>query len=272
MIGKFVLGSGFRGCIRYCLEDKLLKASASNAALPMLNRADVLMYNMCFGSKKELIKQFTDVRKLNRQQNSPVLHLTLSMAEGELLDRSQLLGLIDDCAKELGFSENQFLAIEHLDTAPRFQHLHIVANRIGFNGKTNVSDSNSYKRMADFCRKMEIKLGLQQVLSPRAFLPSDQKEIPRNDRRKDGIKSTLQKLLKESKTMEDFSKAAKVQGIQVVKSRGISFVDDKGVKVKGSEIGMSLQVIEKQLTKNNQTVKPETRFVNISQHKRGLRL
>ena len=49
-------------------------------------------------------------------------------------------------------------------------------------------------------------------------------------------------------------------------------MDEKGVKVKGSEIGLSLQAIEKQLVKNNQIVKPETKFVNISQHKRGLRL
>ena len=45
---------------------------------------------------------------------------------------------------------NQFIAIMHNDT--NHQHVHIVANRIGFDGKT-VSDSNNYKRMADFCRQ-----------------------------------------------------------------------------------------------------------------------
>ena len=192
------------------------------------------------------------------------------MAEGEFLKRTELLDLIQDCANEMHFADNQFLAVEHLDT--HFQHVHIVANRIGFNGKTNVSDCNSYKRVVDFCRKMEVKFELQQVLSPRAFLLNEQKEISRNDNRKDSIKSTLQKLLKESKTMEGFTKAAEVQGIGVLKSRGIAFVDNKGVKVKGSDIGMSLLAIEKQLAKNNLSIKPETKFVNVSQQKRSLGL
>jgi len=41
-------------------------------------------------------------------------------------------------------------------------------------------------------------------------------------------------------------------GYQIVKGRGISFIDDKKVKVKGSEVGFSLMKIEKILDLNKQ--------------------
>ncbi len=63
-----------------------------------------------------------------------------------------LMEMSEGCAKEMGFQNNQWVAVLHHDT--NHPHLHIVANRIGFDGRT-VSDSNSYKRIALFCRKME---------------------------------------------------------------------------------------------------------------------
>ena len=109
----------------------------------MKERADVLMYNRCYGNDKELISQFNEVRQLNPKLSSPVLHITLSLAPGEKLGKDKLMGIVEDCAKEMGFENNQFVAISHRDT--NHQHLHIVANRIGFDKRT-VSDSNNYQR------------------------------------------------------------------------------------------------------------------------------
>ncbi len=64
------------------------------------------------------------------------------------------------CAKDMGFENNQYVAILHRDT--NHQHIHIVANRIGYDKRT-VSDSNSYKKIADYCRKMELRYGLKRV-------------------------------------------------------------------------------------------------------------
>ena len=246
MIGKAITGKGFSGCISYCLEDK--KMSHDKDLVLMRNRAEVLLFNKCFGNKKELVQQFNEVRKLNPKQSRPVFHFTLSMAPGEVLSRAQLIQVVKDCSEEFGFSDNQFLAVEHKDT--RHQHIHIVANRIGFTGRTNVSDSNSYKRMAEVCRKMEQKFKLQQVLSPRRFLSKDQQLLPRNDQRRDQIKAQLQQILRSSKTMDSFLQKVKAQGFEVIKGRGISFIDNSGVKIKGSNMGLSLSTIEKLLQKN----------------------
>jgi len=268
MIGKAIIGKGFSGCISYCLEDKKMKAAADQN--PVKNRAEVLLYNKCFGDRYGLIQQFNDVRKLNPKQSKPVLHLTFSLAAGEMVNRKLLTQIVEDCANELGFAENQFLAVEHKDTS--HQHIHIVVNRIGFNGKTTVSDSNSYKRVADFCRKMENKYSLEEVLSPRAFLPKEQRLIPRIDKRKDIIKTTLQQALAGAKSLDSFCDIVKSKGLQVIKGRGISFIDDKGVKIKGSDIGLSLQTIEKQIAKNNREIKPKTTFIDLSERKRSLHL
>lgn len=262
MIGKIVIGKGFGGCIGYCLEDKKMRADKDQTL--MHNRAEVLLYNKCFGNRKELVQQFNEVRRLNDKQSKPVFHCTLSLAKGEQLNQSQLIQIARDCAEDFGFADNQFLVVEHKDT--QHQHIHIVANRIGYAGKTNVSDSNNYKRMAEFCRKMEKKYQLQQVLSPRRFLSKEQQLIPRNDTRKDHIKTQLQEVLRSSKTLESFQQKVKEKGFEIIKGRGIAFIDNKGVKIKGSDVGLSLQTIEKQIEKNNRArEQKQTESIKIKQ-------
>ncbi len=239
MIGKISMGKSFKGCIAYCLEDKKLKESEEIA---FEHRAEVILYNRCFGEKKELIEQFNDQRSLNTKVEKPVMHITLSLAPEEKLERENLIELVEDCAKNLGFENNQFLAVSHIDT--NHQHLHLVVNRINSEGKT-LSDSNNYKKIAAFCRQMEVKYDLKKILSPRAFLSKEHRLIPRHDKRKEKLRESVKECLYKSKNYEDFQIAVKEKGYQVIKTRGISFLDDKGVKFKGSEIAYSLMRIEK---------------------------
>ena len=119
---------------------------------------------------------------------------------------------------------------------------------------------------------MEVKYGLVQVASPRAFLPREQKQIPRNDSRKNNIKAVLEDAIGGCKSLEEFYKSAENIGFQVIKTRGIAFIDEKGVKVKGSDIGLSLQVIEKQMKRNSLAMDTGTKFINLSQRKQSLHL
>jgi len=70
----------------------------------------------------------------------------------------------------MGFENNQFIGATLNNTDHR--HVHIIANRIGFDKRT-VSDSNSYKKIAAFRRETELKYGLKQVLSPRRYLSKE---------------------------------------------------------------------------------------------------
>lgn len=175
-------GKSFRGCLLYCLNDKIKKQEEE---VIFKNRAEVIMYNKCFGNQKELIQQFNEVRQLNLKLSKPVFHITLSFANGEYLNENKLALISEACAKEMGFENNQFVSVAHKDT--NHQHLHIVANRIGFDKKT-VSDSNNYQKVASFCRKMELKYDLKQVLNPKKFLSKAQRNLPRQDERKAQLK------------------------------------------------------------------------------------
>jgi hypothetical protein len=250
MIGHVSIGKSAYHCISYCLEDKreLTKDQkeklSENEKLQHQNRAEVLFYNQCFGNKKELASQFRDVQKLSRRCEKPVLHLSLRLAPGENLSKAQLSEIGRTAAEEFGIGDHQYICVLHKDT--KEQHIHIAANRVGFDGKA-AKDGNSYKRMSDLCRKLEKQYGLQEVLSPRAFLPSSERKIPRHDSRKERLKSNIRNSLEKSSSYPEFEKQMKALGYQIIKGRGISFIDDKKVKVKGSEVGFSLAKIEKVL-------------------------
>ena len=258
MIGKIIIGKCFGGCIRYCLNDKEQLATGE---VVMENRAEVLLYNQCYGNEKELTSQFNDVRRLNPNLASPVLHITLSLAPGESLPKNKLMEMCADCAKDIGFDKNQDIAIHHKDT--NHQHLHIVANRVGFDRKT-VSDRNNYQKIAQYCRKMEQKFALKEVLSPRKFLSGKERLIPRLDSRKEQLKKDIQQVLKTTKNYPQFEAKMTALGYQILKVRGIIFTDQKKVKIKGSEVGFSLAKIEKIFALKQEQEKQQTTMQQLN--------
>lgn len=251
MIGMVVTGSSFYHLISYVLEDKRELSEEQKRKMSLQdgvqhkNRAEVLAYNQCFGDKYEMAEQFRDVAHLSKRAEKPAFHLSIRLAEGDHLTRDQLIELGEELAKEFDVADHQYLIVFHKDT--REQHFHIVANRVGLDGKA-ASDSNSYKRMAAFCRKQEQRLKLKEVLSPQPFLSKEQRLIPRQDQRKIKLKDHIRQTLREVNDYRAFEKAMTLLGYTVVKGRGISFIDGKKVKIKGSEVGFSLSKIEKILS------------------------
>jgi len=248
MIGSISLGKSFYHCISYCMEDKRQlteeeKISLSKSeGLQHCNRAEVLEYNKCFGNKYELAEQFNDVRKLSKRVEKPVLHMSLRLAPEETLTRQQFTEIGRALAKEFGVYENQYLTILHKDT--RQQHIHLVANRVGYNGKA-ASTSNNFLKMDGLCRRLEKEYNLKEVLSARRFQSKEQRLIPRNDSRKEQLRNNIRKILEKVENYSDFDQQMKALGYTVLKGRGISFIDNKKVKIKGSEVGFSLATINK---------------------------
>ena len=285
MIGKISIGKSFGGCLRYCLEDKVELSQEQKMALSKQdglqyeNRAEVLEYNMCFGNKKELITQFNDVRALRPQLSQAVMHISLSLDPEDQFTKEKLRQIGQDFAHEFGFEKNQYLTIYHKDT--KHPHLHIVANRVGFDG-SRISDSNSYRKVAELCRKLEIKHQLKQVLSPQRFLTREQKMVrkPENriDQRKERLKENIRECLLNASGLQDFIHRMEQRQVTVIKSRGISFIDDKKMKVKGSELGYSLSTIEKVLSYSlekrqqlHQKLEQERKQMTTSKHRQQLK-
>jgi hypothetical protein len=243
MIGKIGIGKSFRGCISYCLEGR--KATlADQKAL----KGEIVYFNRCFGDKKDLINQFQQVRRLNQKQSKPVLHASLSFAYSDKVSSSQKIEIAQKLALDLGFKDNQYLVIEHQDTL--HPHIHIIANRIGFNGKT-VSDSNNYQKISTFCRKIEREYNLTEVLSPKKFLSQAEKALPRKDNRKEALKEAIKDSISKSSGMTEFLEEMKAKGYATEVARGIAFIDDKLVRFKGSQVGYSLSDIQNSFQKEN---------------------
>jgi hypothetical protein len=257
MIGYVGTGASFYESIRYCLEDKI-GLSESQKVLKTLkdqlqhkDRAEVLEYNKCFGDLGELTSQFLDVAKLSKRVEKPVFHFSLRPAPDDKVSREQLIEMGKECAKQFGVADNQYLIILHKDTAE--PHIHIVANRVGFDGKV-AKDNHSYRRMDSLCRQLEKQFQLREVLSARRFLSEELRHLPRLDSRKEKLKTDIRDTLLQVKTFQQFEENMKSLGYKVLRGRGVSFIDDKKVKIKGSEVGFSLAKIERILNLKQELV------------------
>lgn len=170
------------------------------------------------------------------------MHLSISLAGGETLSKNQLIEIAEAATAEFKIHRNQYVCVMHKDT--KHPHLHIIANRVGYDGKV-ASDSNSYLRMANLCRKLELQYNLKQVLNPRLFQSEKDRLLPRQNARMNQLKANIQNSLRQVKSYDQFEQKMKSLGYQVLKGRGIAFIDNKNVKIKGSEAGYSLMTIEK---------------------------
>ena len=262
MIGKIIIGKSFRGCICYCLEDK---RQSPEKNMGIKNRAKILSYNLCYGDKLELIKQFNEVKNLNPKLSKPVMHITISLPPGEHLCKGKLASLVEDCSKDLGFEKNQYISLAHNDTI--HQHIHIVANRVGFDGRT-LKDSNNYQKIAEYCRRMELKYDLKQVLSPRRFLAEEFRDIPRLDTRKELLRQNICECLTNAKNYQEFEQKMNQRHYKVFKARGIAFIDPQKVRVKGSEVGYALSKIEKILSLHHELKKAVLQGDKIKQEQK----
>jgi len=265
MIGTISTGKSFYHCLSYCMEDKQKLTEEQRITLSQtdgldhMNRAEVLEYNLCFGNKYELADQFRDVQKLSKRVEKPVLHLSLRLSPGESLSREHLLEMGKTLAKEFDLKDRQYITILHKDT--KEPHIHLVANRVGTSGKA-LSTSHNFLKMDKLCRRLEKEYRLKEVLSARRFLSKEQRLIPRHDTRKEKLKDDIRQTLEKISNYHSFQEHMHSLGYKILKARGISFIDDKKVKIKGSEVGFSLSNIERILQLKQELVLRQTLETN----------
>ena len=248
MVGKITTGKSFRGCLNYLFQGRLQETKEAQQLAAQQKQVEVIAYNQCFGNRLALTREFIEVSKLNQNVSKPVFHISLSFAHADSgrLNLQDKADIAEKLAMDFGFQNNQYVVIAHKDTG--HEHLHVVANRIGYDGRT-ASDSNSYKRMAEYCRKMEQEYKLTPVLSPTKFLRPEQRvaQSQRIDQRKETLKQHLSKAIKESKDITQVRQYMERQGYQVELGRGIAFTDAQHVRFKGSQVGYALLDFEKKL-------------------------
>lgn len=155
MIGKIAAkGRGFRGLSAYLLRH---------------GRGRIVAGVMAGRTPRELSSEFGALRSLNPKLTKAVAHLMLSPAPNDpALTDAQWQAIAERYIGAMGFANAPWVAVVHQDTD--HQHMHLMACRIGFDGKT-ISDANDFRKSEAIVRQIETEFGLAAAPSPKRFKP-----------------------------------------------------------------------------------------------------
>jgi len=231
MLGKTKIGKGFTGTVQYCLQEK------KNPEILYSN-------NIASDNKNGIIREFVSLSSCNDNVSKPVWHSPLSFHADDKITDDKMIEIANRFMEKAGFdsNNNQWIIIKHNDT--NHNHCHIVANRVGFDGKT-ISDFYSKSRTVQWAKELEKEYNLIEVQQ----IAQKNRQVQTTPNEKNEMKQIISKAIQEKKfkSLEEFRTHLKQQGIDVSiakykkdgKAYGISFT--KGLKTfKGSDLGKQL--------------------------------
>lgn len=242
MIGKAGLGSFPKGILEYCYYEKEL-TEKQRQKLTLQDVRGELIYVQHLAVKLQadkrldlnyLASQFLDQRDMNRRLTKFMWHQSFSFPPGENPTDQQITHIAREFAKDFGFVDNQMLVFRHTDT--RHSHFHLVGNRLNYNGKNTADHFNNFPKTGQFCRKMELQLGLS--ITPQMNMLLENQKRQTQDKRRLALKSVIDDLLANTGSMDQFKEQMLKAGYKTYTGRGIAFFDPKSkMKVKGSDLG-----------------------------------
>jgi type IV secretory pathway VirD2 relaxase len=147
----------------------------------------------------------------------------------------------------MGFDQHQYAIFRHFDAD--HPHLHILVNRIGYDGKV-ISDSKDYQRSEQVLRELEKQHGLTEVISirqaqERAMTKNELEMMKHTDEPsfKMKLQVVIKNVLSQKPDAEQFIKRLEAQGINVLFNQastgfvsGISY-GYEGMQFKGAHLG-----------------------------------
>ncbi|WP_136684664.1 relaxase/mobilization nuclease domain-containing protein [Falsirhodobacter xinxiangensis] len=183
MIGKLVKGSDFRGLATYLTRE---------------GRGQVLdLRHLASANADEAAAEMELAASVSRRCKLPVMHLTISYdpADGQPSD-DMMRADAAEVLRNLGMGSGQAVIVRHHDKP--HAHMHIMANRVGSDGRA-VSDSSSYAKVESTLRRIEANRGLQVTEGRHAPSPATGKRMegprttpdPRQHSAPDSVRDTL---------------------------------------------------------------------------------
>ena len=152
MTGNQVKGRSFRGALRYNLE-KVEKGVA-----------EMLTHSFAAFKENAIMKEVQMIRVLKPNLKKYFYHTSINFPYHEKLSNETMKQIGLDYLKGNGFDQHQFIIFRHNDVD--HPHLHILVNRIGYDGEV-MSDSNDYARSEKVLRELEMKYNLTAVTPSR---------------------------------------------------------------------------------------------------------
>ncbi|MGI2002091.1 TraI/MobA(P) family conjugative relaxase [Shewanella frigidimarina] len=126
-----------------------------------IERVGNISFNNCNSSKLDIaITEILATQQMNtRAKSDKTYHLIVSFRQGENPSEDILKDVEENICNELGFSQHQRVSVVHYDTDN--VHMHIAINKIHPEKLTMHEPFQSYKKLSDTCKLLEIKHGLE---------------------------------------------------------------------------------------------------------------
>jgi hypothetical protein len=237
MTGNMIKGKGFRGALRYNME-KVTK-----------NVAEVLDHSFVEVSEKSIMKEVQMIKILRPNLQKFFYHTSINFPPTEDLTNAVMTKIGQDYLSESGFTQHQYIMFRHHDA--NHPHLHILVNRIGYDGKV-LSDSNDFAQCEKILRDLEKKYNLTEVISSKQAkgraVTKDELEMMKRTNAP-SHKMQLQQIIKHTLTSKlnlstsEFVKALEDKGINILFNQastgyvsGISY-SYEGMTFTGSKLG-----------------------------------
>jgi hypothetical protein len=240
MIASQKIGKSFMGALSYNVR-KLVHPDEQL-------RAELLDTNFTTLDRHQIKQEVELLRSLRPNLNRYVYHTSLNFAKEDVLDNDTLLAIAHEYLKASGFTNNQYLIFRHHDAD--HPHVHLLVNRISFDGEV-VSDSNNYQKSEAIIRRLERQYGLTQVenskqASNKAVKKDELEMVVRTGKpsHKMVLQEILGNLLKEERmTFREFVGRGEKAGINFLFNQGstgrvsgVTFFYE-GFKIKGQALG-----------------------------------
>lgn len=247
MIASQKIGKSFMGALNYNLK-KLYHPDPKQ-------RAELLETNFSSLDKEMIKREIKMVREQRPNLNRYVYHTSLNFHKDDVLSNDKLLDIAHRYLQANGFTNNQYIIFRHHDA--EHPHIHLLANRITFDGEV-VSDSNNYKKSEAILRDLEKQFGLTVVQSSRrtrerAAKKDEIEMVIRTGKpsEKMVMQEIIRNLLKQrGLSLADFIKMGEEAGISFLFNQastgritGITYFHN-GFKIKGQALGNSFKWAE----------------------------
>lgn len=241
MTGNQIKGKGFKGALDYNLK------KVEN------NQAEMLDHNFIEVTRENILKEVMMTRNQRPDLKKFFYHTSINFPPNENISNDLMKKIGKEYLEGNGFMMHQYIMFRHRDA--NHPHLHILVNRIGFDGKV-LSDSNDYARSENVLRELEKKYNLTQVLPSkqarqRAMTKDEMEMMKRTDMPSEKLQ--LQVILKDilksgqKMTTEEFIKSLKGKGVNVKFNQattgyvsGISY-SYEGFTVTGGKLGQDFK-------------------------------
>jgi hypothetical protein len=195
-----------------------------------------------------ILKEMRWTQQHNSRCKNKFLRFEIGIApsDDKKLSELQLSVITEEFANRMGLLKHQWFAVTHKDTENL--HIHLIANRIGINGKVYQTDfvSNRASRTAEeISREMELTIAKDVVAKKRHQNPKADKtrEAKKDEVRKIAYKLLGEKVGTEKEGFISFMAELQRKGVKIETMRnkqgaayGFRFIY-KGETFKASEIG-----------------------------------